>query len=370
MSQTDLNVANASGAAVRTDINAHLDALASQSSGATTPTTTFPNQWWLDTSTNILKQRDNANTAWVNTASKAGTNWIPYLNGVLMNTVATESLAGIAEIATLAETDAGTDDTRIVSPLKLASTSVLLSRSYLVGLTLSNDTDATNDINVTEGAARNATNDGNLVLAAEQTKQLDVSWATGDDAGGLSSSLTLTNDTWYHAFLILVSGTVEVGFDTSIVAANLITDHSATKYRRIGSVRRGTATNLAFTQTGDRFLLANPTLDVDSTTLIATAVLYTLTVPTDLKIEAIINIGVVDSGGTSIYVSSPDADDEAASETAGPLASIRATSSLSAQSKMTVLTDTSSRVRARAEATADNFRIATLGWIDRRGRDD
>ncbi len=85
MSQTDLNVANASGAAVRSDINAHLDALVSLSSGATAPSTTFPNQWWLDTSTNILKQRDNANTAWVNTASKSGTNWIPYRNGITLD---------------------------------------------------------------------------------------------------------------------------------------------------------------------------------------------------------------------------------------------------------------------------------------------
>ena len=85
MSQTDLNVANASGAAVRTDINAHLDALASQSSGASEPSTKFPNQWWLDTSTNILKQRDNANTAWVNVASKAGTNWIPYRNVITLD---------------------------------------------------------------------------------------------------------------------------------------------------------------------------------------------------------------------------------------------------------------------------------------------
>ena len=110
MSQTDLNVANASGAAVRTDINAHLDALASQSSGATSPTTTFPNQWWLDTSTNILKQRDNANTAWVNVALKSGTGWIPYLNGVLIGT-ATTSVEGLVERSTSAENVTGTNDT-------------------------------------------------------------------------------------------------------------------------------------------------------------------------------------------------------------------------------------------------------------------
>lgn len=37
---------------------------------------------------------------------------------------ASETVAGIAEIATQAETDAGTDDARIVTPLKLASTTV------------------------------------------------------------------------------------------------------------------------------------------------------------------------------------------------------------------------------------------------------
>lgn len=37
---------------------------------------------------------------------------------------ATEALAGIAEVATQAEVDAGTDDTRIVTPLKLANAPV------------------------------------------------------------------------------------------------------------------------------------------------------------------------------------------------------------------------------------------------------
>ena len=85
MSQTDFDVANASGATVRADINAHLDAMVTLSSRSSAPSTTFPNQWWLDTSTNILKQRDNANTAWVNVALKTGTTWIPYRNGVLID---------------------------------------------------------------------------------------------------------------------------------------------------------------------------------------------------------------------------------------------------------------------------------------------
>ena len=96
MSQTDFDVANASGATVRADINAHLDAMVSLSSGATAPSTTFPNQWWLDTSTNILKQRDNANTAWVNAVEKITTGWIPYRSGTKIGTASTLT-AGTAD---------------------------------------------------------------------------------------------------------------------------------------------------------------------------------------------------------------------------------------------------------------------------------
>ena len=100
MSQTDFNVANASGAAVRADLNAHLDAMASLSAGTAAPLTTFPNQWWLDSSTNILKQRDNANTVWVNAFQKIAAGWIPYRSGVLLGTASTRA-AGTATLSGL-----------------------------------------------------------------------------------------------------------------------------------------------------------------------------------------------------------------------------------------------------------------------------
>ena len=65
MSQHDMTVDNAGAATVRVDINSALQALASTSSGATAPTTTFANQFWYDTSTNILKKRNKDNDAWI-----------------------------------------------------------------------------------------------------------------------------------------------------------------------------------------------------------------------------------------------------------------------------------------------------------------
>lgn len=66
MSQHDMNLANAAGAAFRSDLNDALGALVSNSSGASAPATTFAYQWWADTTTGILKQRNAANSAWIN----------------------------------------------------------------------------------------------------------------------------------------------------------------------------------------------------------------------------------------------------------------------------------------------------------------
>lgn len=66
MSQHDMDIANASGSAVRADINLALLALASQSSGATAPATTFAYMLWADTTAGILKQRNAANSGWIN----------------------------------------------------------------------------------------------------------------------------------------------------------------------------------------------------------------------------------------------------------------------------------------------------------------
>lgn len=65
MSQHSMNIPNESGAEYRADVNAALQALASQSRGATGPATTYAGQIWLDTTTNLRKRRNAANSAWL-----------------------------------------------------------------------------------------------------------------------------------------------------------------------------------------------------------------------------------------------------------------------------------------------------------------
>ena len=65
MAQHDYDIANGTGAAVRSDINNVLDAVVSQNSGSSEPSTTFSYQYWADTTAGLLKIRNGANNAWV-----------------------------------------------------------------------------------------------------------------------------------------------------------------------------------------------------------------------------------------------------------------------------------------------------------------
>ena len=65
MSQNDFGISNQTAPNFRADLNLALQALASTSSGATAPSTTYANMLWYDTANNILKMRTEADDAWI-----------------------------------------------------------------------------------------------------------------------------------------------------------------------------------------------------------------------------------------------------------------------------------------------------------------
>ena len=73
MATHDYNIANASGAAVRSDINDVLAAILSNNSNASSPSTTVAYMLWADTNANKLKIRNSANDAWVDLINLDGT---------------------------------------------------------------------------------------------------------------------------------------------------------------------------------------------------------------------------------------------------------------------------------------------------------
>ena len=74
MAQHDYNIANQTFPNTRTDINNALSAIASNNSGTAAPSTTFANQWFYETDTNLLQIRNEDNDAYITIAELDQTN--------------------------------------------------------------------------------------------------------------------------------------------------------------------------------------------------------------------------------------------------------------------------------------------------------
>ncbi len=72
MSQHDYVIANQSGSAFRADLNNALAASVSINSGSSAPSTTYAYMLWADTSNNVIKLRNSANSAWLTLFTTAG----------------------------------------------------------------------------------------------------------------------------------------------------------------------------------------------------------------------------------------------------------------------------------------------------------
>lgn len=248
-----------------------------------------------------------------------------------------------------------------------------LPRGHLAGGTLSNNSsDATNDIDIAEGQARDSTNAANLIWSA-LTKQLDASWAAGTNAGGLDTG-SIANGT-YHVFAIKkdTDGTGDVLFSASATAPTMPTGY--TYFRRIGSILRESAAIVAFTQVGNEFLRTTPVSDFSGTQT-TTSTLRALSVPLGLKVRAILTFRAFTSDSNlesfAAWIRSPDQADDAASNTN---ATVRTGNSSSASSPdgdsamVQIRTNTSAQVRTRSTVNNAACIISgfTYGWMDDRG---
>ena len=161
----------------------------------------------------------------------------------------------------------------------LAASILPLPTNSIGGLITSNDvSDLDHDIAISPGVARGLADDANLRLASILTKQIDVAWAVGDDAGGIDTG-SVAADTLYAIWLIKRSdtGVVDALFSLSFTAPTMPADYD--KKRLIAAVvTDGSANIIAYIQSGDEFtLLSNVGVVTDST--LTTGVFETATIP-------------------------------------------------------------------------------------------
>lgn len=116
--------------------------------------------------------------------------------------------------------------------------------SHIDGLTLTIDSgDTSHDINIAAGEARDGADSNDIELSSAITKQIDASWAVGDDAGGMDTG-SVANDTIYYIWLIkrTDTGVVDALISTSNSSPTMPTNYD--KKRLIGVAKTDGSANL------------------------------------------------------------------------------------------------------------------------------
>lgn len=234
------------------------------------------------------------------------------------------------------------------------------------GLTLSNNaSDATNDIDIATGSARDSTGAVSMTLASALTKRLDAAWALGTNQGGLDTG-SIANAT-YFVWLIKNTSTGDVDALFSLSASSPTMPSGYSYKRRIGAIIRASATIRPFVQDGNHFSLVTPVTEINGVDPGATtAITRTLTgVPIGIRVKGYFthgnNIGASSSVG--VWLTDLSTTDITPASTYNNL-----WTTLSQVSSTTVvaLTNTSGQIRTRhsyRDASTLYF-LVTQGWDD------
>jgi hypothetical protein len=284
-----------------------------------------------------------------------------------------------SDLASQAEAEAGSDNTKWMSPLRVAQAIAALAgggsempAGHIFGLTMSNAADTDHDITVAVGEARDEDDTTDITLSGAITKQIDAAWAVGNNAGGLNTGSVAAN-TWYEVHLIRRSDTevVDVMFTTTANRATLPANYDA--QRRIGWVRTDASANIRqFVQVDDYFTLVTAVQDASATNS-TTAAAITITVPPN----CVSRIRATTTSASTVNAINAGVLLSEIAETPGAPSSALATLFMqdntggiygSAGHLGELRVDSNSQIEIDAQVGAGTYTISTYGWIDHRGR--
>lgn len=107
MATHDYVIDDQSAPSLRSDLNNVLAAIVSHNSSSSAPATTYANMIWYDTTNNMLKKRNEANSAWITL-------------GTIDEGAGTFTPSGERALASQAQAELGTDNATVMTPLRVA----------------------------------------------------------------------------------------------------------------------------------------------------------------------------------------------------------------------------------------------------------
>lgn len=306
----------------------------------------------------------NAQTVICPLTPAAGTN-----NQICANTAFVQKQIGATQIVSQVNSGAGLLGGPITSTGTLSIDPSYL-RSYLAGVMLSNDGTSPNSVlDISAGVAADST-DAVLIKIGAFTKSTAGAWSAGTGNDGMGNGLTIANSTWYTVCLANNSGSPDIWFDTSATCANRPSGITDTLYRRIGSFKTdGSAHILKFVQNGDDFLWVSPTEEQSSATMpTSLTALSLIGVPTGVEVWAKMRLFIDPPTAGGAILSGADASSDAVGT--GNFDMFSPVASQQSVAPITARTSTSAQVRWQASQASTVAFLWSLGWTDRRGRDN
>jgi len=261
------------------------------------------------------------------------------------------------------------------SPQFVAAAQSQFPGGHLYGLTLSNSvTSVNNDIAVSTGECRAASNTSDILLTSIIVKQLNNLYSAGSNAGGIVDSFAKQANSSYHAFVISDGITVDVCFSASIIPTGQPNYPAGfTQYRRIGAITTDSSNNIRqFVQVGDRFLyISKPVADAAGISIAIGGTSISLSVPSGIKVTPIVNAFSISS-----YLNFYDLDSTwpptltPALNNTGTNIILQKRDAYSGFSTLNgFMTNTLRQIGVDANTNITNaFWLDTYGWFDQRGR--
>jgi hypothetical protein len=271
------------------NINKANQSIATDFAGTTDPAAvTGPYMTWADTANNLIKRRNAANNAWV----VEGTLFLP--------------TPGIYPSNAIPASDQGTDlfvqgvgRMRWFNGLYAPNNFPTLYRSK--GET---SLASTTTITTAPGQWRAFNDECDIILSAGITKSLQSSgaWAAGNGGNGLFTG-SRANSTMYYKFVIRKDsdGSVDAGFDTSIIAANRPAGYTA--FRRVAAAQFGVGAFSPYTQAGTEFFFDLPLAVLTNNGLAAGwSGPYNIFCPAGVRSIATLNASMASGSSSALYV--------------------------------------------------------------------
>jgi len=266
--------------------------------------------------------------------------------------------------------DGGTD---AASTAYIANLLAAVSGKAIWGLTYANNgSDATNDLDIAAGGCMDGGGTYLMQLASGLTKQGDVAWSVGNNAGGLDTGTVGNND--YYIWLIARSdtGVVDALYSLKSGGADGIPTMPANYYKKrlIGWFKRSGGTIVAFKTYeaaggGLDFAWSAPTLDINlANTLTTSRRTDSVKVPQNFSVIADLNIQVQDQTVPfKVWIACPDTTDAAPGGAAAPLGNAGEETATAVPRQIRVRTDAAGKIAARADiATVDFYNVSTMGF--------